>query len=414
VKFLVPLLLLLTCTPAFSINFDEFDPLTHDGPVEEETERVFGIPVRNYDVHGGIIRRNENLSDILSDCNVDYPTIHKLSQRSKNVFDVRHLKAGRPFTILSTKNSEARADFMIYEANPEEYILFDLRGDIKVERKSKEIEKVLKSAVGIIQGSLYGTLEKHKLSPRLAIELSEVYAWTVDFFKLNEGDRFKIIYEEKFADGEYIGVGEIKAASFVSHGQTLNAYYFDQIEIPEFFNEEGASLRRAFLRAPVKFSRISSRYSKKRFHPVQKRFKAHLGTDYAAPKGTPILATADGVVEVAGYRKFNGNYVKVRHNGTYTTQYLHMSKIKAKRGQRVKQGEVIGYVGMTGLATGNHVCYRFWKNGKQVDPYRQKLPEAEPLAKSMMPEFRKVVAHYQETLDALTYPDQGMLSAVQY
>ncbi len=391
----------------------DFNPLTQDGPVDIGGEQVFGISVRNYDVHGGIIRKNENLSDILTDCDVDYPTIHKISQRSKKVFDVRNLKAGRPYTILTTNNSEARADYMIYEANPEEYVLFDLRGDIKVERKSKEIERVLKTAVGVINGSLYLTLEQNNLSPRLAIELSEVYAWTVDFFKLNQGDRFKVIYEEKFADGEYIGVGEIKAASFVSNGETLNAYYFDELEIPEFFNEEGASLRRAFLRAPVKFSRISSRYSKKRFHPVQKRFKAHLGTDYAAPKGTPILATADGVVEVAGYKKFNGNYVKVRHNGTYTTQYLHMSKIKAKRGQRVKQGEVIGYVGMTGLATGNHVCYRFWKNGVQVDPYRQKLPEAKPLAQDKMPTFSKVVAAYQETLDALEYPDQGILSYVK-
>lgn len=406
-KFILPFLLLITCTVAIGMDFD---PAVQDGPVDTVSEKVFGISVRNYDVHGGIIRRNENLSDILSDCDVEYAKIHKLSQRSKAVFDVRNLKAGRPYTILSTNDSEARTDYMIYEANPEEYILFDLRGDISVERKSKEIERVLTTAVGIINGSLYGTLEANNLSPRLAIELSEVYAWTVDFFKLNKGDRFKIIYEEKFADGEYIGVGEIKAASFVSNGETFNAYYFDGMEIPEFFNEEGESLRRAFLRAPVKFSRISSRYSKRRFHPVQKRFKAHLGTDYAAPKGTPILATADGVVEAAGYKKYNGNYVKVRHNGTYTTQYLHMSKIKAKRGERVKQGDVIGYVGMTGLATGNHVCYRFWKNGVQVDPYRQKLPEAEPLAAEKMPAFLKVVAQYQETLDGLEYPDQGMLS----
>jgi len=357
----------------------DFDPSTQDGPIDTGSEVIFGISIRNYDVHGGIIRRNENLSDILSECDVDYPTIHKLSQRSKGVFNVRNIKAGRPYTILTTSNFEARTDYMIYEANPEEYILFDLRGDIKVERKSKAIERKLTTAVGVINGSLYGTLEANNLSPRLAIELSEVYAWTVDFFKLNKGDRFKIIYEEKFADGEYIGVGEIKAASFVSNGETLNAYYF----------------------------------AKKRFHPVQKRYKAHLGTDYAAPKGTPILATADGIIEASGYGKFNGNYVKVRHNGTYTTQYLHMSKIKAKRGERVKQGDVIGYVGMTGLATGHHVCYRFWKNGRQVDPYRQKLPEAEPLAKSKMAAFSKVVAHYQETLDALVYPDEGMVSLVQ-
>jgi len=189
------------------------------------------------------------------------------------------------------------------------------------------------------------------------------------------------VYEDKSVEGKSIGVGRILAAEFVHFGKPIYSFYFEQDSIGDYFDDEGNSLRKAFLKSPLKFSKISSRYNLNRFHPVQKRFKAHLGTDYAAPQGTPIFTIGNGVVVEAKFSQFNGNYVKIKHNGTYTTQYLHMSKIASgmKPGRRVTQGEVIGYVGSTGLATGPHVCFRFWKNGKQVDHLREDFPTAEPV-----------------------------------
>lgn len=405
-------LLIFVCCPLQDLESFPLDTDIYCGPPEDPNDTVFGIPLRTYSIHGGMIKRNQFLSDLLGDCNVEYRTVHQLIQKSKGIFDVRNLKAGRPYTILSD-DQEEKAQFMIYEANPEEFVVFDLRGEVLVEMKKKSIEKVTRVASGVIESSLYLTLEENNLSPKLAIRLSEIYAWTIDFFHLQKGDRFKIIYEEKFAEGEYIGVEDIKAAIFEHAGQELNAFYFEGTDFPDFYAENGASLRRAFLRAPVKFSRISSGYTKRRFHPVQKRFKSHLGTDYAAPKGTPIVATADGTISHATYKKYNGNYVKVRHNSVYTTQYLHMSKIGKgiKPGKRVKQGEVIGYVGSTGLATGPHVCYRFWKNGKQVDPYRQDLPKTKPLSADLMPQFLPVVEEYQAQLDAIDYPGEEWVNA---
>jgi murein DD-endopeptidase MepM/ murein hydrolase activator NlpD len=234
------------------------------------------------------------------------------------------------------------------------------------------------------------------------MELSSIYAWTIDFFRIQKGDHFKIVYEEKFVENEFIGIGRVYAALFNHANEDFYAFYFEEEEnYGDYFDDEGAALRKAFLRAPLNYSRISSSYSKRRKHPVTGRIKAHLGTDYAAPTGTPILSTANGTVTEARYKRNNGNYVKVRHNSTYSTQYLHMSKIKSgiRPGVYVKQGEVIGYVGSTGLATGPHVCYRFWKNGRQVDPYKQKLPPSKPVKK--------------ENLEAYTMLKDSMMNIIQ-
>ena len=221
--------------------------------------------------------------------------------------------------------------------------------------------------------------------------LSDVYAWTIDFTRLDKGDRFKVIYTEKFVDDSIsVGIEKIKAAYFEHRGKGLYAYEFqtDSIKgIVDYFDDNAKNLRRAFLKSPVKFSRISSRYNLKRRIAYYGRVKPHKGTDYAAPVGTPIMATANGRVEKASYTRGNGNYVKVKHNGTYSTQYLHMKRRKVKVGQYVKQGDVIGWVGMTGNTSGPHVCYRFWKNGRQVDPFKQKLPEAKPISKELKKQF---------------------------
>jgi murein DD-endopeptidase MepM/ murein hydrolase activator NlpD len=239
----------------------------------------------------------------------------------------------------------------------------------------------------------------------LASELSEIYAWSIDFYRIQKNDAFKVVFEERFVDGVSVGIGEIKYAYFKHRKEDNYAIWFEQDQIGDYYDQDNRSLRKAFLKAPLKFSRISSRYTKKRFHPVQKRFKAHLGTDYAAPTGTPIRTVADGTVIAAKYSKYNGNYVKVKHNGTYTTQYLHMSKIKSgiRKGKRVRQGDVIGYVGATGLATGPHLCYRFWKNGKQVDPYKQKMPASKPISKGNTEKYNEIKKRVIKELDDIKY-----------
>jgi murein DD-endopeptidase MepM/ murein hydrolase activator NlpD len=234
-------------------------------------------------------------------------------------------------------------------------------------------------------------MQENDLNPVLALELADIYAWSIDFYQIQKGDQFKVYFSEKYVEDEYVGIDSIYAAIFTHRNVEFSAILFEQDGLTSYFDELGNSLQKAFLQTPVKFSRISSRYTKKRFHPVLKRNKAHLGTDYAAPTGTPIYTTGDGVITHASYTSGNGNYVKIRHNTVYTTQYLHMSKFAAgtKAGKAVKQGTVIGYVGSTGLATGPHVCYRFWKNGNQVDPYKEKIPPSFPVKEENKPVFEK-------------------------
>ncbi|MDA7501817.1 peptidoglycan DD-metalloendopeptidase family protein [Chitinophagales bacterium] len=364
------------------------------GPMPMDIDTIFGVAMRGLTVHGDVIKRDQNLSEILTECNVDYPTINSLVEASKGIFDLRNIKFNRPYTVLCANDEDATAEFFIYEHNPVEYLFVDLRDSMKVELRKKKINKVYRKASGIINSSLYETIMQQDLSPALVVELADLYAWTVDFFHIQKGDKFKVIFEEQYAEGEFIGIGQIYASSFVHQGVVYNSYRFDHEELvmPEYYDEDGKSLRKAFLKAPVQYSRISSPYSSRRRHPVHGRVKAHLGTDYAAPRGTPIYATANGTVTKATRNRGNGNYVKIKHNDVYTTQYLHMSKIERgmKPGKRVQQGDVIGYVGSTGLATGPHVCYRFWKNGKQVDARRQKLPEAEALKEHLFPEYEPI------------------------
>ena len=349
-----------------------------------------------------LVRRRDTFSDILSRLNVPSVTIAHLVHEVKPHLDVRKIRAGNQYLTYHGQGSESRPDFFIYEKGPVEYVVFDLRDSISVEtgRKASRIET--KYIRGSITNSLYQTLADLKTNPMVAIELSEIFAWQVDFYRIMKGDEFNVIYEEEFVGNKSIGVGKLIAASFTHAGEEFTAFPFNINGDTEYYDKEGNSLRRPFLKAPLRFNRISSRYSLRRFHPVQKRYKAHLGTDYAAPTGTPVRSTADGVVVQAGYNKGNGRYVKIKHNGTYSTGYLHFSKIAKgiKKGVRVKQGDIIGYVGSTGLATGPHLCYRFWKNGKQVDPLREKLPDAvDPIKKEYLVDFLTQVSRLTPALE---------------
>jgi len=380
------------------------DATSEDGsnlePAHYEPTILYGMVVDSLQVIEEQIKPNQNLSEILSVYNVSSALIHQIASASKSVFDVRKIAPNKKFTVLCENDSMNTVRAFVYEPNPMEYVVFNVKDTVIVYKETRPIQLVEKTIMGQITNSLWESMMESGASAELSSELSDVFAWQIDFFRIQKNDHFKVIYEDKIVDGKSVGVGRIIAAEFGHMGNNFYAFYYDQGSGVDYFDEEGNSLRKAFLKSPLKYSRISSRFSLKRFHPVQKRYKAHLGTDYAAPRGTPIMSVGEGVIAEAGYSQYNGNYVKVRHNSTYTTQYLHMSKIASgmRSGTKVRQGQVIGYVGSTGLATGPHLCFRFWKNGSQVDALRVQLPPSEPIKSEHRDPYMIVMQQMMERL----------------
>ena len=364
------------------------------------SKSLYGINIDSMFVETKKIKWGESFSDILFKSGIDNKIIFDAINKSKNIFNLKTLKKGKEYKLLSYVDKKKPAYF-IYEPDLFSAIVYSLQDSIFVDKRIKPIHLKEKVVYGSIESSLYETIEKNKFPLDLVYLLVDVFAWQVDFYKINKGDRFKVVYLEEVIDNKVIGIKEIKAAYFYHNNKDYYAFKYDQGKGIDYFDEKGNNLRKTFLRSPLNFSRISSRYSKKRFHPVLKRYKSHLGTDYAAPRGTPIRSVADGIVTEATRNRGNGIYVKIKHNNKYSTQYLHMSKFakKIKKGVRVVQGQTIGYVGSTGLATGPHVCFRFWKNGIQVDPYKQNdLPPGEPISKIHNDTFEYIRIKYLEKL----------------
>lgn len=361
------------------------------------------LKVDSLRIFEGKIKRNQNLADILAPFNVAASVLHKLSFKSRPVFDVRKLVVGKDYSILYKGDSVREGIHFIYKPDPVEYIVYDLSDSGSVYKGAKPIEIIEKTLGGAIESSLYETMVASGAGPELVDMMVDVFAWQVDFFGIQHGDNFKLIYEEKFVDGKPVGIHRIVGAYFEHIGESYYAINYDQGKGTDYFDPKGVSLRRNLLKAPLNFTRISSRYSGRRFHPVQKRYKAHLGTDYAAPVGTPIRTVGDGVVLEARYGKYNGNFVKIKHNENISTQYLHMSRIKRgiRKGVRVKQGQTIGFVGQTGLARGPHLCYRFWKNGVQVDALKVDLPPSEPIKEAFKPQFDSIQQVVVRRLDQI-------------
>jgi len=374
----------------------------------KEPNLLYGMVVDNYTVIEDKIKRNEVLGDILMQYNVPANIIHQVSKLSRSVFDVRKIAANKKYTLICGQDSLKTAKAFVYEPNPVEYIVFRFEDTLWVDVCQREVVIVEKSIAGEIKSNLSETIEELGISHDVTNRFVDVFGWQVDFQRLQKGDKFKLIYEEAQVEGVAVGIKQINGIYFEHFSHPYYAFPFDQGEGLDYFDEEGKSLRKALLKYPIEFTRISSRYTMKRFHPVQKRWKAHLGTDFAAPKGTPIRAVGDGLVEEAQYRSNNGNYVKIRHNGTYTTQYLHMSGIASgvRAGTRVRQGQTIGYVGSTGLATGNHLCYRFWKNGVQVDALKAELPPSQPVKKEYLESFESVKTELTKKLELIPFPIQ--------
>jgi len=373
--------------------------------VKEKIVEQFGYTLNNFYVLKDTIKSGDSFGSILEKNNLFYPQIYNIVQKAKQVYDVRKINIGKPYTILFSKDSLRTPELFIYQPNLIDYVLVSLTDSLWAEKKSKAVKLLEFKAQGIIMSSLSETMEEKKLSPLLSNELSEIEAWTIDFFRLEKGDNFKIIYSGKYVeDSIYVGLNRIHSAYFEHRGKPFYAIEFETDSkrgIFEYFDENGKNLRRAFLRSPLQFSRISSRYNLKRKIAYYGRVRPHLGTDFAAPVGTSIRSTASGTVVKASYTRGNGRYVTVKHNATYSTQYLHMKKRGVKVGQFVKQGDYIGSVGMTGNTSGPHVCYRFWKNGKQVDPLRQKLPEAKPISKILKEKYLTYMEPIKKQLDSI-------------
>lgn len=366
-------------------------------------KKQFGINLDGYEIARHKINSGQYFGDILGSRGLDQRYLHNLSVKFKDVFDVKRLKAGKHYNLFLSKDS-GKPSYFVYELDDIDYVVYDFtRDSVYVESKEVTFEK--KTASGIIQSSLYQTFADNNIDPQVGMELADIFGWVIDFYRLQKGDNFKVIYEQRLVEGKPAGVHRVYDAVFSHSGNDFYAFYYqpDGNSYGEYFDENAHSLRKAFLKAPLKFSRISSKFSKKRLHPVLKTYRAHLGVDYAAPTGTPILSVGDGIVTEVQYTKNNGNYVKVRHNTTYSTQYLHMSRFAAgiKPGTKVAQGQVIGYVGSTGLATGPHVCFRFWKNGVQVDPLKVAIPPSEPVASKYLDDYNRRVARAKEELNKI-------------
>ncbi|KYG78594.1 murein DD-endopeptidase MepM/ murein hydrolase activator NlpD [Roseivirga ehrenbergii] len=361
--------------------FIEEDIPTNEVAEIPEPLYKFGIPLDEYQMLEGKIKRNQTIADILLPFNISNQDIFSIDRLSKDVFSVRNFIPNRDYTLFYTEDSIKRAAYFVYEPSPLEYVVYQLKDSISIYKEEREVETIEKTMSGRITVSLDHSIREKGGSAALVSAVADVFGWQIDMRSLQVGDWFKVIYEERQVNGEPIGIGKVLGAEFNHIRNNYMAYAYDQGDGFDYYDDLGESLQRAFLRYPVEFSRISSRYSKSRLHPVLNTRRAHLGTDFAAAKGTPIKAAADGVIIARGYTGGNGNYVKIRHNGTYTTGYLHMSKFgNYKNGQKVKKGDIIGYVGSTGLATGNHLCFRFWKRGEQVDFLREDLPAEKPLS----------------------------------
>ena len=374
---------------------------------QEPALDIFGLPADGYQRAEARVRRGQTLSHIFGNLGFTSRQIHDLSKHMTPVFRPSRIRQGNVYHTYMKGDSAQVLDYLVYEINAVDYLLFDFTDSVRISRESRPVTTSPAEAGGVIRSSLWNTVVNNDIHPELVLHMSRVLAWSVDFHRVREGDSFQVLYTEEFIGDQRHGVAQVDAVRFVHRGREMEAFRFESDTLTGYYDREGNNVRKAFLRAPLEFVRISSRYSHSRLHPIHGDRRPHLGTDYAAPHGTPILAVGDGMVTRASYTSGNGNYVRIRHTSVYETQYLHMSRFASgiQPGARVEQGDVIGYVGSTGLATGPHVCFRFWKNGQQVDHLRLEFPSGDPLPETYMDDFREKAKRLGKKLDDIPAGD---------
>lgn len=407
--FLLTVIIALgSCDQVRDNNRTEFKPISM-----EEIEEIVPVPARDdygfiegdYEKEAGTIKRNESLYLILRRYDISPQEIHHIQRAVSGHANLNRLRPGQSYNIYKNKNGEAIA--MVWNISQLEYLVMNWENEeIRIERDQLELISVEQTATGIIENSLYETLQDQGMSQMLGSAIAEIYAWEIDFFSLRSGDSFKVVYDELYVGDEFYSIGEVHAAEFIHQGNPYRAFRFDNGSVSGYFDENGDSMERELLKAPFEYNqRVSSGFSNNRFHPILRQRRPHHGVDYAARRGTPVIAVGDGVVTEARYRGGNGNIVQIRHNSVYKTAYLHLNGFASgiRSGARVEQGQVIGYVGATGLATGSHLCYRLYVNDRPVNSLTVDLPVSESLEEEYMDQFEDLVILYNRELDKLEH-----------
>lgn len=352
---------------------------------EVEPRIIYGIAVDDYRTTEGVVASGQTVGTLLAPYGVSAVTIDRLDKAAAEVFPLRQIRAGNRYTMFTRSGADSveHLDYMVYHRNPVDYVVFGFTGDsVSVSTGARDVKIVRRKHTAVINSSLWGAIMEQNMPNALAAELDDIYQWTIDFFGLQKGDGFTVIYDEKYIDTMCVGIGQVWGARFDHAGKSIYAIPFKQDGKLKYWEEDGKSLRKQLLKAPLKYSRISSKFSNSRLHPVHKVYRPHHGVDYAAPTGTPVHSVADGVVTFKGWGGGGGNTLKIKHAGNLMTGYLHLSKYAPgiSVGTRVSQGQLIGYVGMTGTATGPHLDYRIWKNGTPIDPLKVPQEPAEPIS----------------------------------
>ncbi len=395
-KNLTPILIVLLFLVSCGGGNENSESKKEVRKAKPEPVYLYGICIDSLDVKEDCVKKNEFLGTILSREGVNQKTIHHIDRDHRDVFDVRKIKVGNKYVFLKTRDSIPQAKYWIYEIDRTNYAVFQLTDSIAAWRGEKEVITKVEHIGVEIKSSLWNAMSEAGCDYSLILELSDIYAWTIDFFGIQPGDSCKVIFEERYIAGDTVpfGIGNVMASYFKNKGDGKYAFSFEQDGKKEYFDENGDNLRKAFLKAPLNYRRISSSFSEARLHPVHKIVRPHHGVDYAAPSGTPVQSIGDGTVIAKGWdTKGGGNYLKIKHNSTYTTTYMHLKGFAKgiTQGSKVKQGQTIGYVGMTGTATGPHLDFRLQKNGTYIDPLKFKSPSAEPVKKENMEAFRHSV-----------------------
>jgi len=400
VVIVVSTLLITKCGTTEQVLKDDVS-IVVDTTEAQQAHMKYGLPIEDYEIENQKVKRRQSLSTILDKYGISPQKVNEISYKAKDVFNVRKIRAGKSYSVLFSKDSLRTPEYFIYEESKLEYIVFDLQDEISVTKGEKEVEYKIRTVKGTIESSVWNSLVENDADPLLAINISEIYAWTIDFFGITKGDSFKIMYKQGFVEGKALRAFDVKAAVLVHQGKEYYAYKYNQDGKDSYFDEEGNNLQKAFLKAPLKYSRISSRFSNRRYHPVLKKYRAHHGIDYAAPTGTPVFSIGDGRITKKAYQRGGGGrYLKIKHNGVYSTCYMHLSRYaKGMRpGVSVKQGQIIGYVGMTGVATGPHLDFRVYKYGSAINPLRMKSPSKSPIKKVNKANYLSVKNQLEERL----------------
>ena len=402
---LISALFVVSCKQSTTVSSEPDPEATY---FEPEPVMRWGLNIDSLDIVDGVIGRNELLSTILYRYDVSSQTIYYLEKASQETWSVRKMQSGKPYHVLRDRDSIAKARYFVYDINKTDYAVYSLSDSIYSYLGTIDVDTVLNYISGSIETSLWNAMIDQGAAPDLAGMLADIYSWTIDFFGIQKRDSFSVYYQEMYADSVRVATGEILAANFITSGTDHYAFRYNyHNDRGEYFDENGTSLRRAFLKAPLSYTRVSSKFSNARVHPVTKVVRAHHGVDYAAPAGTPVYSVGDGVVVTKAWdSKGGGNYLKIKHNSTYTTEYLHLRGYAKgiNQGTHVSQGQLIGYVGSTGVSTGPHLDYRVFKNGTAIDPLRMDLPAVDPIKEDDMPEYLKAVSGYMKMV-GLEVPD---------